>query len=801
MRSQPGETKKIRSYCVQCGCLCPTAYTVVDGIFVKAEPDRKNPDWVPLCPKGAAGPELVYDPQRLKYPLRRTNSKDNPDPGWQRISWDEALNLSARRLIEIKSRYGAQAIVFGRTSPGGSPGSDLRAWVVRLANVLGTPNVIAHTHVCQWHRDQCSNYTYGHGGIGTPDFENAACILVWGSNLHASGPKRFVAIKKAQQRGAKLIVVDPRRTPVAARAALWLCVKPGTDGALILSLINIMLREGLYDKEFTRDWTNAPFLVRRDSGDLLREKDIDPAGQKSRYIVWDVRGNGPAVYDPESVSFSSSMIEPALFGSYAVKLTNGQEVMVDTVLQLLLNLVSQYPTEKTEAITGVPKDKIEEAARMIGTLKPLSYYTFTGIEEHTNAAQTNRALCILYSLTGNYDTRGGNILLPSLPVNGVSEMGLLPQEMQRRRLSREERPLGPAGRGGSIPAYAFFKAVLEGKPYPVKAFVTFGGDVVMADSHSLTAKKALQKLEFYLNVGLYLTPAAQYADIVLPAASFYECGFVRAGFPESLKNWDLFQWRAPAVSPQYESRSDLDIIFDLARRLEIGDKFWEGNTEAAFNYFLAPSGITVEQLKNQPGGISMKLPLPTRKYSAIDAVTGKPRGFETPSRRIEIFSQVFKDAGYDPLPVYKEPRWTADMAAHLDREYPLILTNARVLQFCHGQHRSLPSLRKAVPHPFLEIHPDTARFLSIRSGDDVGLETPEGSITLKAKVTDVVPPGVVCTQVGWWQSCPELGLPGYDPYSSEGANLNLLYDIEPADPVSGSLPYRSYRCRVRKITR
>ncbi len=795
---QKTQVKKIRSYCAQCNSLCPTVYTVKDGIFLKAEPDRSHPAWAPLCPKGIAGPELVYDPQRLKYPMRRTNPKGSPDPGWERISWDEALNTVARKLTEIKSKHGAQAIAFCRTSPGGSPGGDMHEWVTRLAHALGTPNTVTHTHVCQWHRDHCSNYTYGRGGIGVPDIENAKCVLIWGANIYANDPRRWNAVKRAHQRGARLIVVDPRKTPVAAQADLWLQVKPGTDGALVLGMINVLIKEGLFDKDFTGDWTNAAFLVRRDTGNLLRGADLAVAGGDSSYVVWDTSQGTPVSYDPASGSYSDPSAKPALSGSHHVRLAGGGFLATDTVFELLTRLAGEFTPAKTEAAPGVPAAKIEEAARMIGSIKPLCYYTFTGIEQHTNVSQTNRALCILYSLTGNYDTVGGNVQLPPLPVNKILGADLLPADKQKLRIGREPRPLGPSARPGSVQGYELETAILEGNPYPVKALVAFGGDLVIADSNSLKGREALKKLDFYVHIDLHISPPARFADMVLPASTFYEAETAHLGFSGSTKTWDRLQWRAAAVPPQYESRPDLEIVYELARRLEIGDKFWQGNMEAGFNHLLAPAGLNVERLKELPGGLSLNLPLPAQKYKSFDKKTGRVKGFETPCRRIELFSQTFKDAGHDPLPVYRPPQWTRSPDAKLEAEYPLTLVNTRVIQFCHGQHRSLPSLRKAVPDPFLEINPKTAKSLGVADGEWVSLETDRGSIRVKAKVTDMVAPEVVSNQVGWWEPCDALGLPGYDPFASDGANLNLILADDVTDPISGSLPYKSYRCRVTK---
>jgi anaerobic selenocysteine-containing dehydrogenase len=181
-----------------------------------------------------------------------------------------------------------------------------------------------------------------------------------------------------------------------------------------------------------------------------------------------------------------------------------------------------------------------------------------------------------------------------------------------------------------------------------------------------------------------------------------------------------------------------------------------------------------------------------QKYSEKDDA-GRFVGFKTSSKKVEIYSQVFRDHGYDPL-----PSWTDPFTDHLTDEYPLIFTGGKVSQFNHSQHRALPSLRRAVPHPFLEINPQKAKELDIKNDDWVTLETPYGGITLQAKLTKKVAYNVVSSQNGWWQGCPELNLPGYDPFSSAGANANLIHSTDEIDPISGSLPNKGYPCKVKK---
>ena len=253
------------------------------------------------------------------------------------------------------------------------------------------------------------------------------------------------------------------------------------------------------------------------------------------------------------------------------------------------------------------------------------------------------------------------------------------------------------------------------------------------------------------------------------------------------------------IPPLHESRSDRAIIFDLASRLGLGDHFFGGDVEAAFNYQLAPSGLTVQDLRDQPAGIHVEARTRYRKYAETDARTGRPRGFETPSGKVEIYSTRFAAAGYPPLPVVEEPAERSDRLPGGGEPYPLLLTFSRLVQYCNEQHRHVPRLRRQAPEPFLEIHPATAEPLEIQDGDAVILETALGSISLKAKLSDSLDPRVVATQYGWWQGCRGLALPGYDPFSPQGANANLLIPDDARDPISGSVPHRAQRCRVRRL--
>ncbi len=796
---QKGKVRRVRSYCAVCQSMCPIVCHVENDKLVRVSADKEHPHATPLCPKGLAGPELVYDAQRLQYPLRRTRPKDDPDPGWKRISWDEALEEVAQRLMQIKKEQGAHAVAFNRPGPGGSPARDYGEWMVRLANAYGSPNTLATGHVCQWHRDTGSRYTYGDEAVPEADYANTALLMIWGHNPYTSVRCTVRDITQAKKRGAKLVVVDPRRTEAAKKADLWLQIRPGTDGALILGLIHLLIRERLFDGPFVRDWTNAPLLVRSDTGDLLRAAQLSLPSQAEGFVVWDRREDKPALYSPAAAGCDQA-VEPELEGTFTCLLKTGKEIEVRPVFSHLKDLVASYTPEYVQGITGIPGEKIRELALALGTVKPACYYSYNGLEQHTNAMQTNRALCILFAMTGNLDRRGGNVFFPGMPGAKLRDEKLLSPEGHRLRLAHAKRPLGPAGKpNSSAQAYEVFEAILTGEPYPIKALVAFGGNTLTANSHSLRGREALARLEFFVQADLYMTPSTALADIVLPVSSFYETHHLRLGFPNLWPARKWLQYRPQVIPPLYETRPDMEIIFDLACRLDLGNQFWGGKVEEAFDSQLKPLGLNLEEVKKHPGGLPVDMQLNFEKYLQKDPVTAAPRGFKTASKRVEIYSMLFKEHGYDPLPLYREPEISPVSRPDLLKDYPLILTCSKLLPFCHGQHRSIPSLRKLVPEPFVEIHPDTARDYGIVDGEWVRVETWEGKIRLKAKCTATIGREVVCVQHGWWQACPELGLPGYPAFSSEGANCNLLYSTANIDPITGSVPYKAYLCRIGKL--
>jgi anaerobic selenocysteine-containing dehydrogenase len=703
-----------------CVSRCGARAEVVDGRFVAMRPDPSHPTGQALCVKGKAAPEIVYHRDRLTHPLRRTAPKGAADPGWERIGWDEALATIAERLLAVRDR--PREVVFSSSSPSTTAISDSVEYVQRLMRYYGSPNYWGYMELCGWGRYLAPLYTYGVPVPGEylPDLENAGAILFWGYNPSVSRLAHATATTAALRRGAKLIVVDPRKAGLAAKADHWLRVRPGTDAALALSMAYVMIENGWYDADFVRDWTNAADVV-----------------------------DGQSVWDR------------------------------------LWARCAEYPPEVAAEITGVPAESIVAAAQTMWESQPLAFYCWSGLEQHTGATQTTRAINVLYALTGCLDVPGGNVLFEPVPSNRIDGREVLGPG-RPPAVGVANRPLGPA-RFEFVTGEDFYDAALAGE---VSTLIGFGGNPVMGHADSGRGRRALESLEFFAQADLFMTPTAECADIVLPVASQFETEALKIGFEISQDAQSHVMLRRRLIEPIGEARSDLSIVFDLAVRLGLGEHFWDGDIEAAYRHQLAPSGITLEQLREHPEGVRVPLRTRYRKYAET--------GFATPSGRVELWSAALAAAGYDPLPAYEEPATSPRSRPDLAARFPLVLSCAKTLFFCETQHRQVPALRKSAPDPLVEMHPSDAEERGIRGGDWVVISTPLGSARARAKLVASLEPGVVFGQHGWWQPCDELGLPAY-PITGEGsANLNAVIAQTPSDPISGSTPMRSGVCQVSR---
>jgi anaerobic selenocysteine-containing dehydrogenase len=574
---------------------------------------------------------------------------------------------------------------------------------------------------------------------------------------------------------------------------VWLQVRPGTDGALALSLAHVMIERGWYDEAFVREWTNGPLLVRSDDGRFLTEADLCAAGSADRYVAWNGRPTG---YDPSRGRHDGDTGELALLGEFTVD-TRAGPIVCRPAFDHVAALCRKHPPEQVEAICGVERGEIERAARLLWESRPVAYYAWSGVEMQTGATQIARAIAQLHALTGSFDVRGGNVLFASVPNANVSGYELLSEEQRDKTLGLSARPLGPS-RWQFVTTDEIYRGVLEQEPYAVRGLVGFGANLLLSHGDVARGRAALQALDFYVHADLFMNPTAELAELVLPVASAFERDALKFGFDVSQQAQSLVQLRTPVVEPRGEARSDTRIVFDLACRLGLGAHFWDGDVDAAYRHQLAPSGVSLDVLRERPTGVNVPLQPRYRKFA--DESDGVPKGFATPTRLVELYSQTLLTHGHPPVPEYAAPLAVPSSRPDLADRYPLVLTCTKPTLFCETQHRALPSLRRKAMDPEVELHPLAAADRGIAAGDWVAIETPHGSVRARAKLEASLDPNVVCGQHGWWQPCRELDAPGYDPFGPDGANFNLLIGNESIDPVSGSVPHRAYHCQIRRLS-
>jgi anaerobic selenocysteine-containing dehydrogenase len=671
-----------------CFQVCGINAYVKDGQLVKVEGMTEHPfSRGVLCPRGQYLASYVYSPDRLKYPMKKQ------DGNFIRISWDEALDNIARKLQKIKSEYGAHSVAISVGSIG-AENIAISAFAQRFRGAFGTPNYFSIEAHCFRTRIMARLLTFGTYPLEDPD--NSDCIILWGHNPDASEPPLAERIYKALDRGLKLIVIDPKRTSLA-RKGKFIQIRPGTDAALALAMMNVIISEGIYNKKFVENYTLG--------FDKLREH------------------------------------------------------------------VKAYSPEKAAEICGVPASDIREISWIFAQAKGASIIQgINALDQHVNGFQNSRALAILHTITGNYDVPGGWAVNPFMRLTDL-------------RVPVEEEPIGadqyplfrrlwgmvaPYGQQMVLP-----DVILTEKPYPIKAMLISGGNPVASWPDTEKLRKAFAKLDMLVVMDLFMSQTTKLADIVLPACSSLE--MLGLAYNYGLTGGMPFVMLSrKIIDPLGESWPDWKYYSELGRKMGYGEYFPWNSDEEVVEHFLKASKTTLEQLEEHPEGIWFG----DRHYD-INA----PNQIRTPSGKIELYSQTLADAGYDPMPIYKEPTRSPIKSPELAKKYPLILnTGARIQEYTHWQMRHIPELRELAPEPVAEIHPSTAAEHGLGDGDMIIVETKKGKIKVKSKTTADIRPGVVNVLHGW----------------AEELNENVLTDVEARDPVTGYPELRALVCRIKK---
>lgn len=771
------------AFCTQCRSRCGCVAVVEDGRLTGIEPLPGHPSGEKLCPKGRAAPELVYHPDRLTRPLRRTAPKGAADPAWQTIPWDEALGEIASRMAGIAALHGPEQVAFSVTTPSGTHISDSISWIERLIRAYGSPNIIYGTEICNWHKDFATRFTFG-TDIGTPDFAATGCVVLWGNNPAATWLARNVEVLKAVRRGARLLVVDPRPTALARRADVWLPVRQGTDQAVALGLANLLIADGRHDAAFMARWSNGPLLVRGDTGRFLRESDLADGGRDD--ILLAQGGGGLLRYDAARGDWLDAGM-PALRSEATVATASGP-VACRSAFALYADAAAEWPAARVAEVAGVAPDALAAAASLLADAPSVAYYAWNGVGQSPTATQTDRAISLLYALTGSYGRAGGNVPGGAAAFRDISGPELLSPAQKAKTIGLRERPLGP-GLNGWVTARDVWRAVLQGDPYPVRMLVSFGTNLLVSQPDGDLAARALAALDFHVHADFFVNATARHADIVLPAATSWEREGLRTGFDASLEGLRRVQLRPPVIPPVGEARSDTDIVLGLAGRLGLSEALFGGSADRGHDHALAPAGLTVERLRATPEGIVVEGSVKLEAHAAAD---GTPRGFPTPTRRVEVYSERLHDHGQRPVP-HLEP---GDLVP-ADPAYPLRLGSAKTVAYCHSQHRNIASLRRLMPDPIVEMSPADAAARGLSQGDWAAIRTARGRSVARVSILRDLPPGGVFGQHGWWVEGPD-GSP-YGPGRPLSANLNAAIDTGRADPVSGSIALRCSWCEVERL--
>ncbi|CQJ54703.1 dimethylsulfoxide reductase subunit A [Yersinia intermedia] len=746
--------KVIWSACtVNCGSRCPLRMHVVDGEIKYVETDNTGDDdfdglhQVRACLRGRSMRRRVYNPDRLKYPMKRIGARG--EGKFKRISWEEAFDTLAGSMQSIIKEYGNEAIYlnYGTGTLGGTmtrswpPGSTLLA---RLMNCCGG----YLNHYGDYSTAQIAaglNYTYGGWADGNSpsDIENSKLVVLFGNNpaeTRMSGGGVTYYLEQAREKSdAKMIVIDPRYTDTAAgREDEWIPLRPGTDAALASALAYVMISENLVDQ---------PFLDKYCVG--YDEKTLPAGAPKNSHYKAYILGQGAD--------------ETAKTPQWA------------------------------QAITGIPAARIIKLGREIGSVKPAYIAQGWGPQRHSNGENTSRAIAMLAILTGNVGINGGNsgaregsyglpfVRMPTLenPVKTSISMFLWTDAIERG-------PEMTATRDG-----------VRGKDkldVPIKFIWNYASNCLINQHSEINRTHDIlqddKKCEMVVVIDNHMTSSAKYADIILPDCTASEqmdfCLDASSG------NMAYVIFADQVIKPRFECKNIYEMTTELAKRMGVEQQFTEGRTQEEWLRHLyqqsqqaIPELPSFEAFREQ--GIFKKRD-PAGHHVAYKAFRADPiaNPLTTPSGKIEIYSaelaqiaatwELQKDDVIDPLPVYAAGFESYDDP--LNQQYPLQLTGFHYKARTHSTYGNVDVL-KASCRQEMWINPMDARKRDIKNGDMVRIFNGRGEVQINAKVTPRMMPGVVALGEGAWYSPDEKRI-------DRAGSINVLTTQRPSPLAKGN---------------
>lgn len=691
---------------------------------------------------------LIYGPDRIKSPLIRVGERG--EGKWREATWDEALDYVAGKMRSIIDRHGADHLLLFNQVVG--TGYVQKGAQVRMAALLGMSFATAY----DFNGDISMGFTHTFGidcvECETKSWGYAKTAILWSSNVFQTRipDAKFLTQHAKQRNNCNIICIDPRCSQTAKGADLWVPINPGTDGALALSMCQVLINEDLVDWTFLKTFTDCATLVREDNGQRLRASDVG-MGTDAEFVVWDEATDSLFKLPMDSLRLPDEL-RPSFRGSREVEI-GGQKVRVTPVFQLVEDVVTreEYRPENVEKITDVPAQTIRDLAREYATNRPSSIIIGMGINHRLHGDLTIRSILLLSALAGAHGKPGESVSIYS----GQHHFRLdvspwwFPEGKRPKPLPMHYFVLGHAT-----------ETINPKIKYPkdgVKAlFVSHGNPLVTEWSEPM--RRSIDALELFVVFDFSMSPTCEYADVVFPCPTFWEkVELVGTSCHPYL------QIQNEVIPPQYNSRTEFWIVRELIRRVDASLlKYFDCDEWEAIRVMLEGGGkevegITVEQLVQGPVRLKVHDPEVGCDEQFHDLKLFPPRAYPFPegsqreflkTGRMEFYKEeeVFAKLG-EQVPIYK-PAFS-----HLtedEQKLPLCIVTPHSKWRVHSTHSNNPVLLNLNRKPVVEIHPIDAALRGIEDGDLVEIFNGNGAYRLWALVTETIKPGVLCTDHGWW---------------------------------------------------
>lgn len=774
-----------------CSGQCKINVHVRDGKIVKTSrrPFNTFPDTSVdrICLRGLSVVDNVYNDSRIKYPMRRTGERGSDQ--WERISWDEAISYITDEWKRIQKEYGVQAVSYTRGSGNlaviGGTGSP-------LFNLLF--NKIDATQI-KIARDQANTRGINRvvGSLGdwvlnpVQDYINSKTVFAWGSNVTDAQVHEWHFIADAQENGTKLVVIDPIYTQLASKADWWVPVQPGTDAALTLAMMYVMVEEDAINKEFLRDHTCAPFLVREDTGKFLRMSDL---GESPRELTV----TNEVVSTSSSVNYGAAATTATtttkLYDPYAVLDSDGVVKAIDDAadpqlsvtceaagtvcrasLDLLIEEIKKYSPEKASEICKVSADDIRELAH-IALDGPCIHRIGWGSNSYTNGVHASHAAITMAALTGQIGYSGagtgatnwnrGTGMNTSVPGMTATKTPLI-SALYLPEIMRTGKYLG--------------------KDHPIKALFVYAGNPLCNQVNTNEyINDIIGNLELLVTSDYTYTDTARYSDVILPAAHWFE---VEDVVPTT--GSQCYEYNAKAIEPLYESKSDSDILRLLAEGMGYPDLFLKTDEEYLHYIFdtpaLAKLGVSFDAIKEQED-IYYKPTKPWIPWEGAEFQTDSGRMefyVENPEPQFEMGQEI--DVEREHLPRYFNPTEAYEGSPAWEKGYHLILLSERPRFRVYSMWSDNAYLRELDPEPTVKMNPDDAASRGIKDGDQVEVYNDRGNCVAKAVLNNGIRPGCMVYPKSWQMYQHKAGCwsalltSAYDPVGVNESYFDNLVEV------------------------